>query len=77
MKHYSITRNNDGYVVGTGEQDVLRVASKRTAVKIVADASGLMRARDKIFEDEAQATVHARDEIAEDEVAPSLQDCPG
>lgn len=76
MKHYSITRNNNGYVVGTGEQDVLRVASKRTAVKIVADASGLMQACDKAFEDEAQA-VHARDESLEDTVEPELHDCPG
>ena len=51
MKHYSITRNSDGYVVGTGEQDVLRVASRRTAVKIVADASGLMRASDSRDDD--------------------------
>lgn len=74
MTHYSITRNNNGYVVGTGEQDVLCVASKRTAVKIVADASGLMQARD---EDEAREAVHAHDESVEDMVAPELHDCPG
>jgi hypothetical protein len=48
MKHYSITRNNSGYVVGTGEQDVLRVASRRKAEQVVADASGLLRASDAI-----------------------------
>ena len=67
MKHYSITRNSDGYVVGTGEQDVLRVASKRTAVKIVADASGLMRASDG--RDDGEAT-RAPDETAIEEVVP-------
>lgn len=67
MKHYSITRNSDGYVVGTGEQDVLRVASRRTAVKIVADASGLMRASDSRDDGEA---LRAPDETAAEEVVP-------
>lgn len=69
MKHYSITRNSDGYVVGTGEQDVLRVASKRTAVKIVADASGLMRASDS-RDDDVGETARAPDETVPEEVVP-------
>lgn len=78
MKHYSITRNNNGYVVGTGEQDVLRVSSKRTAVKIVADASGLMQACDDALEDEAREAERAHDEtVVEEAVASKLQDCPG
>ncbi|ETR75857.1 hypothetical protein X566_18520 [Afipia sp. P52-10] len=42
MKYYSITGNSDGYVVGTGEQDILRIADWKTAAEVVAEASDLM-----------------------------------
>jgi hypothetical protein len=42
MKDYSIARIGSEYVVLAGEQRVLKVASRRKAVKLVVDAAELL-----------------------------------
>lgn len=71
MKHYSITRNSSGYVVGTGEQDILRVASRRRAEQVVADASGLLMASGATA---AHTAGREREEAGADKVVAELQD---
>jgi hypothetical protein len=44
MKNYSIVRSGDGYVVQADEKSVLKVASRRTAAKLVTHAAELLRA---------------------------------
>ena len=42
MKIYSIVRVDDEYVVQAGEKSVLKVASRRRAARLVADAAELL-----------------------------------
>jgi hypothetical protein len=42
MKNYSIIRMGDGYVVQAKEVSILKLASRRMAVKLVAEASELL-----------------------------------
>ncbi len=42
MARYSIRKQSDGYVVLAGDQSILRVTSRRKAVKLVVDAQELL-----------------------------------
>lgn len=42
LKTYSIARIGDFYVVRAGEQSILKVASRRQAVRLVAEAAELL-----------------------------------
>jgi hypothetical protein len=42
MKHYSIVQVGNEYVVRSGAKNILRVASRRAAVRLVMAASELM-----------------------------------
>ena len=42
MKSYSIVRIGDDYVVRADDKNILKVASRRRAVQLVADASILL-----------------------------------
>jgi hypothetical protein len=42
MKIYSIVRTGDCYVVRAGEKSILKVASRRMAVRLVAEAAELL-----------------------------------
>jgi len=42
LKTYSIARIGDSYVVRAGEQSILKVASRRQAVRLVAEAAELL-----------------------------------
>jgi hypothetical protein len=42
MTNYSIVRVGNDYVVRAEEQSILRIASKRMAVRLVAEASELL-----------------------------------
>lgn len=44
MSDYSIVRIGSEYVVHAGKQGILRLASRRRALKLVADATGLLEA---------------------------------
>ena len=46
MKHYSIVQEGNEYVVRSGAKNILRVASRRAAVRLVMAASELMDASD-------------------------------
>lgn len=41
-KTYSITKNGSDYLVGTEQQNVLRLSSRRKAAKVVTEASELL-----------------------------------
>lgn len=43
MVRYAIVRDGRDFIVQSGEQNVLKCASRREAAKAVADAKGLMR----------------------------------
>ena len=45
MKIYSIVRTGDCYVVRAGEKSILKVASRRMAARLVAEAAELLNAR--------------------------------
>ena len=45
MKSYSIVRVGDDYVVQAEEQSILKVASRRRAAQLVADAAELLNAQ--------------------------------
>jgi hypothetical protein len=42
LKTYSIARTGDSYVVRAGEQGILKVASRRQAVRLVTEAAELL-----------------------------------
>lgn len=42
IKTYSITKNGNDYLIGTEQQSVLRLSSRRKAAKIVTEASELL-----------------------------------
>ncbi|XIA66712.1 hypothetical protein ACFIOY_12705 [Bradyrhizobium sp. TZ2] len=42
MKNYSIVRIGNEYVVQAGETSILKVASRRRAVKLISDAAELL-----------------------------------
>ena len=42
LKTYSIARIGDSYVVRAGEQGILKVASRRQAARLVAEAAELL-----------------------------------
>jgi hypothetical protein len=42
MKNYSIVRIGDEYVVRAGDNSVLKIASRRRAAQLVADAAELL-----------------------------------
>ena len=42
MKIYSIVRIGDSYVVRAGEKSILKVASRRMAARLVAEAAELL-----------------------------------
>ncbi|HLJ01039.1 MAG TPA: hypothetical protein VKT76_15095 [Bradyrhizobium sp.] len=42
MTRYSIVRKGDDYVVRAGDQDILKVASRRRAAQLVTDAAELL-----------------------------------
>jgi hypothetical protein len=42
MKNYSIVRIGNEYVVRANEKSILKVASRRSAVRLVADAAELL-----------------------------------
>jgi hypothetical protein len=42
MKIYSIVRTGDSYVVRAGEKSILKVASRRMAARLVAEAAELL-----------------------------------
>ncbi|MDI4235679.1 hypothetical protein AAFX91_32840 [Bradyrhizobium sp. 31Argb] len=42
MKRYSIVRAGNEYIVQAGEKSIMRVSSRRKAVKLVNDAAGLL-----------------------------------
>jgi hypothetical protein len=42
MKIYSIVRTGDCYVVRAGEKSILKVASRRMAARLVAEAAELL-----------------------------------
>ena len=48
MKTYSIVRIGDSYVVQAGEQSILKVASRRKAARLVAEAAELLNARSRV-----------------------------
>ncbi len=43
MKNYSIVRDGNGYVVRAGEKSVLKISSRRRAVKLITDAAELLQ----------------------------------
>jgi hypothetical protein len=47
LKTYSIVRIGDSYVVQAGEQSILKVASRRKAARLVAEAAELLNARSR------------------------------
>ncbi len=57
MKKYSIVRIGHEYVVRADQQDVLKVASRRQATKLVTDAAELL---DSQSAPSLQAAVHRR-----------------
>jgi hypothetical protein len=42
MNHYSIIRDGNEYVVRAGEKSVLKISSRRRAVKLISDAAELL-----------------------------------
>jgi hypothetical protein len=48
LKTYSIVRIGDSYVVQAGEQSILKVASRRKAARLVAEAAELLNARSRV-----------------------------
>ena len=44
MERYAIIKDGRDFIVQSEEQSVLKCASRRRAAKLVADATGLMRA---------------------------------
>ncbi len=56
MKNYSIVQVGNDYVVRVGDGGILKVASRRRAVKLISDAAELLgQARDN-FSGEAAST---------------------
>ena len=45
MKNYSIVRIGNEYVVQAGDKSVLKVASRRRAVRLVTDAAELLNSQ--------------------------------
>ena len=45
MNNYSIVRVGDDYIVRAGNKNVLKVASRRRAARIVTDAAELLNAQ--------------------------------
>ena len=45
MKKYSIVRMGNEYVVQAGEKSILKIASRRRAVKLITDAAELLDQR--------------------------------
>jgi hypothetical protein len=45
MKKYSIVRIGHEYVVRADQKDILKVASRRQAAKLVTDAAGLLESQ--------------------------------
>jgi hypothetical protein len=43
MKNYSIVRVGNEYVVQADEKSVLKIGSRRRAVRLITDAAGLMK----------------------------------
>jgi hypothetical protein len=43
MKNYSIIRDGNEYVVRAGDNSVLKISSRRRAVKLVTDAAELLQ----------------------------------
>ncbi len=50
MKIYSIVRVENEYVVQAGEKSVLKVASRRRAARLVADAAELLDSHAAVVE---------------------------
>jgi hypothetical protein len=46
MKHYSIVRDGNDYIVRSDASSILRVASRRLAARLIADASELLASSD-------------------------------
>ena len=42
MKNYSIVRIGNEYIVQADDKSVLKIASRRRAVKLISDAAGLL-----------------------------------
>jgi hypothetical protein len=42
MKNYSIVRIGNAYVVQADDKSILKIASRRKAARLVADAAGLL-----------------------------------
>ncbi len=45
MKNYSIVRIGNEYVVQAGEKSILKIASRRRAARLVADAAELLESQ--------------------------------
>jgi hypothetical protein len=63
MKSYSIVRVGNGYVVQAEAKSILRIASRRMAVRLVVEAAELL---DASGESEAAATTGLAPSIARD-----------
>jgi hypothetical protein len=63
MRNYSIVRIGKEYVVQTNEQSVLKFASRRKAVELVADAAELL---DSLPAPPTSPDVHVPPSIARD-----------
>jgi hypothetical protein len=61
MKNYSIVRIGNEYVVLAGDKSVLKVASRRRAVRLVTDAAELLDSKPSL-------PVHAAPSIACDPI---------
>jgi hypothetical protein len=60
MPRYSIRRLGCEYIVLAGDQGILRIASRRQAAKVVADAEELLSVQSDLSEQPAQSPVRAR-----------------
>jgi hypothetical protein len=60
MKNYSIVRIGNEYVVRADEKSVLKVASRRKAVRLVTDAAELLDSRVVVAEADTEPSI-ARD----------------
>jgi hypothetical protein len=52
MKSYSIVRIGDDYVVRADDKNILKIASRRRAARLVTDAAELLNAQPPPAEDE-------------------------
>jgi hypothetical protein len=57
MSSYSIVRDGNEYVVRAGDKSVLKISSRRRAVKLISDATELMQQQPPVLSEEEGTSI--------------------